>query len=301
MALLVTGAGGHLGRRVVELLLEAQVGPIVAGTREPAKLAELAGRGVTVRKLDFDDPASLAEGFQGIERALIVSTDKLDGTDARLRQHERAVAAAGRAGVQHLVYTSMPHPEADSPVPFAYQHLGTEQAIKQSGMSWSILRNNWYSDFLVLLGTLPQAVASGTLYAASGDGGAALVTREDCARAAAAALGSRETVNRTYDITGPGMVTGADLAAIASEVSGRPVRFVPLEPAAFKAALLSHGLPEGLADVLVGSDLAKKLGQFGPATGDVLTLTGKAPTSVRTLVEGYADALRHPQSATAAH
>ena len=86
MAILITGANGTLGRRVIELLLDAKAGPIVAGTREPAKLADLAERGVTVRKLDFDDDvATQAEAFRGVERALIISTDKLDGTDSRLR------------------------------------------------------------------------------------------------------------------------------------------------------------------------------------------------------------------------
>lgn len=304
MTLLVTGAGGHLGRRVIELLLEADAGHaghIIAGTRNPAGLADVAARGVTVRKIDFDDPATLADGFRGVDRVLIISTDSLDGTDRRLRQHERAVEAAARAGVRHVVYTSMPHPDADSPVPFAYQHRGTEEAIARSGMSWTILRNNWYSDFLILMGTLPRAVASGTLFAASGDGGAALVTREDCARAAAAALASTDTTNRIYNITGPGMVTGTDLAAIAAEVSGQPVTYVPLEPAAFKAGLVAHGVPDGMADVLVGSDLAKKLGQFGPATDDVLTLTGRQPTSVRALVERHKEALLQPQAAPAAH
>jgi NAD(P)H dehydrogenase (quinone) len=300
--LLVSGASGHLGRRVVELLLEANAGQVVAGTRDPAKLADLAEREVIVRKVDFDDDATaLAEAFRGVERALIISTDTLDGTDRRLRQHQRAVEAAARAGVAHVVYTSMPHPDPDSPVPFAYQHRGTEEAIAKSGMSWTILRNNWYADFLVLLGTLPNAVASGVLFAASGEGGAAYVTREDCARAAAAALGSADTTNRIYNITGPDVVTARDLAKMATEASGRPVAYVPLEAEAFRKHLLSQGVPDGLADVLVGSDLAKALGQFGPATTDVLTLTGRPPISVRGLVEIYRDALRHPKTATPAH
>jgi NAD(P)H dehydrogenase (quinone) len=301
MALLVTGAGGTLGRRVIELLLEAGAGPIVAGTRDPAKLADFAARGVTVRKLDFDeDVAALSQAFRGVDRALIISTDKLDGTEARLHQHERAVEAAARAGVTHVLYTSMPHPDPDSPVPFAYQHRGTEEAIQRSGMSWTILRNNWYTDLLVQFGTLAQAIATGTFAAASGDGGAALVTREDCARAAAAALASNDTTNRTYNITGPDVVTGRDLAAIATEISGRAVQYLALEPEAFKSALVTHGVPEGLADVLVGSDIAQKLGQFAPATTDVLTLTGRQPTSVRNFIHAHKDAILHPQPARAA-
>jgi NAD(P)H dehydrogenase (quinone) len=128
------------------------------------------------------------------------------------------------------------------------------------------------------------------------------VTREDCARAAAAALSSFDTTNRIYHITGPDVVTGRDLAAIASEVSGRPVTYIPLDPADFKQGLLKAGVPDGLADVIVGADLAKKLGQFGPATTDVLTLTGRPPTSVRALVESQREALVAPApAAPAAH
>jgi len=302
MAILITGANGTLGRRVIELLLDAKAGSIVAGTREPAKLADLAERGVTVRKLDFDDDvATQAEAFRGVERALIISTDKLDGTDSRLRQHERAVEAAARGGVTHLVYTSMPHPDPDSPVPFAYQHRGTEEAIKRSGLSYSILRNNWYTDLLVTFGRLAQAISSGTLPAAFGDGGAAMVTREDCARAAAAALASHDTTSRTYNITGPGVVTGTDLAAIATEISGRQVTYLPLEAEVYKAALVSHGVPEGFAAVLAGFDLAVKLGQMAPATTDVQTLTGRQPTSVRDFVLAHKDAVLHPQPAAAKH
>jgi hypothetical protein len=76
---------------------------------------------------------------------------------------------------------------------------------------------------------------------------------------------------------------------------------VPLDAATLKQAMLSHGVPEGMADVLVGSDLARKLGQFGPASTDVLTLTGRPPMSVRALLESQRQALLDPRSAAATH
>src|ERR1700722_8416773 len=141
--LFVTGAGGHLGRRVVEILLEKGAGKIVAGTRKPEKLADLAARGVEVRPADFDDPKGLEAALAGVDRVLIISTDAIDRPGRRLAQHRAAVAAATRAAVKHVVYTSMPNPET-SPVVFAPDHLGTEQALKASGISYTILRNCWY-------------------------------------------------------------------------------------------------------------------------------------------------------------
>src|SRR5512138_3822821 len=101
--LLVTGASGKLGRRVLELLLEADAGTIIAATRTPDKLADFAARGVTVRQADFDDPASLKAAFAGVDRLLLISTDLIDFEGRRLRQHQNAVNAADEAGVKHLV------------------------------------------------------------------------------------------------------------------------------------------------------------------------------------------------------
>src|SRR5215471_19170757 len=104
--LLVTGASGHMGRRVLELLLESHTGPIVAATRTPDKLAEFSQRGVIVRHADFENAASLATAFAGVDRLLLISTDALDQSGRRLNQHRAAVKAAEEAGVQHIIYTS---------------------------------------------------------------------------------------------------------------------------------------------------------------------------------------------------
>jgi len=277
--LLVAGAGGHLGRRVVELLLDGGATNVVAATRSPEKLADLAARGVTVRHADFEAPASLPDAFAGADRMLLVSTDALGTPGRRLAQHRAAIDAAVQAGVQHIVYTSMPNPGSDSPISFAPDHRGTEEALKASGLGYTILRNNWYTD--LLLAGVSAALASGQLVGAAGDGGAAYITRDDCARAAAAALRSTETASRTLNITGPAVVGYAEIAAILSEIGGKPVTYVPVEPAALEAGLIAHGVPAIYAQIAAESDVAKARGLMGPATADFQTLTGTAPTSVR--------------------
>jgi NAD(P)H dehydrogenase (quinone) len=293
--LFVTGASGHLGRRVVELLLEKEAGKIVAGTRKPEKLADLAARGATVVHADFDDPKGLETALAGVDRVLIISTDAIDRPGRRLTQHKSAVSAAAAAGVKHAVYTSMPNPET-SPVVFAPDHLGTEQALKASGMSWTILRDCWYTDYLIP--TLAPAVASGQLIAATGQGGAPYVTREDCAQDAAAALASADTANRTFNITGPDLVTYAELAKIASELTGRPVAFVPVEPAERVAQLIAAGTPEPIAKLLVSSQTAISQGKMGTPTNAVKELTGREPMSVREFLSTHREALQ-PATQTA--
>ena len=294
--LFVTGASGHLGRRVVELLLEKSPGKIGAGTRKTEKLADLAARGVEVRHADFEDPKGLEAALAGVDRVLIISTDAIDRPGRRLAQHKAAVAAAASAGVKHAVYTSMPNPET-SPVVFAPDHLGTEQALKASGMSWTILRNCWYTDFLIP--TLAPAVASGKLIAATGQGGAPFVTREDCAQAAAAALASSETGNKTWNITGPDLVTYTELAKLTSELTGRSVEFVAVTADERTAQLIAAGTPEPIAKLLVSSQVAMSQGKMGTPATAVKELTGRAPMRVREFLSAHRAALM-PARQTAA-
>jgi NAD(P)H dehydrogenase (quinone) len=286
--LFVTGASGHLGRRVVELLLEKKAGKIVAGTRKPEKLADLAARGVVVRPTDFEDPQGLEAAFAGADRALIISTDAIDRPGRRLAQHQAAVAAAVSAGVKHVLYTSMPNPES-SPVVFAADHLGTEQALKANGIGYTILRNCWYMDFLIP--GLAFAVASGKLTTATGAGAAPYVTREDCAQAAAAALASNDMSNRTWNITGPDLVTYAGLAKLATELTGLPVTLDLVTPEERSAQLIAAGTPEPIAKILISSQRAIAQGKMGTPTTAVQELTGRGPMSLREFLSMHKTAL----------
>lgn len=287
--LLVTGASGHLGRRVVELLLEAGAGHVIAATRTPKKLADLAARGVEVRQADFDQADSLAAAFAGVDRLLLISTDAVMEPGHRLAQHRAAITAAVKAGVKHVVYTSLIRPEPGTPITIAGDHSGTEQALAESPLDWTVLRNNVYTDTLLM--SLPQAVAMGQLVAAAGEGGVGYVTREDCARAAAAALASSAGGRVTLDITGPEVVTHADLARIISEISGRPVSYVNVAPEAMQNILVGVGLPPFYAEALVSFQTATAQGFLGITTNAVAELTGTAPQSVRDYLLAHQEAL----------
>lgn len=285
-----------MGRRVVELLLESGAGKIVAGTRKPEKLADLAARGVVVRHADFEDQNGLEAALAGTDRVLIISTDAIDRPGRRIAQHKAAVTAAVSAGVKHAIYTSMPNPET-SPVIFAPDHLGTEQALKSSGIGYTILRNCWYMDFLVP--GLAFAVSTGKLTTATGDGAAPYVTREDCARAAAAALASTDTTNQTWNITGPDSVTYADLAKLASELTGVSVAFDPVTPEERTAQLIAAGTPEAIVKILISSQLAIAQGKMGTPTTAVKELTGRDPMGIREFLAANKAALM-PASQSAA-
>lgn len=290
--LAVTGASGRLGRRVVELLLERNAGPVVATTRDPAKLADLAKRGVIVRRADFDDPASLVEAFAGVDRLLLVSTDALDKPGRRIAQHRNAVAAAAKAGVRHVVYTSAPapHPTADDSL--ISDHYWTEQALAASKLDWTILRDNIYSEIAIM--ALSHAVSGGKLFTATAGGGRSYVTREDCARVAAAALASEWSGRRILDVTGPAPITQDELAKLASELTGKPVAHISVPPAGLREGLLGAGLPAMLANGLVAFDVAAAQGHHAIVTSTVKDLTGRTPTSLREFLTTNRAALTAP-------
>ncbi|WP_048646454.1 SDR family oxidoreductase [Nitratireductor soli] len=290
--ILVTGASGHLGRAVIDHLLETERLPatrIVAGTRDPAALADLAARGTAVRQVDFDDAASLPAAFAGIGTLLIISTDALGEPGKRLRQHQAAVAAAVEAGVARIAYTSMPNPEPGNPVLFAGDHFGTEQAIKASGVPYTIFRNSWYQENLLM--SLPQAIAGGKWYTASGDGRLAHVGRDDVARAIAASLATDAAASRTYTLTGAQALDTEETAALAGQVLGKPIEVVHLSDDALLAGLTSAGVPAGFAQLLVSFDANTRAGSISDRTDDVETLSGQAPRTLKSFLEANRTAL----------
>jgi NAD(P)H dehydrogenase (quinone) len=277
---LVTGASGHLAQLVIDQLINGHKIPavkIIATTRKPDALAALAKTGVQVRAADFDSVEGLAAAFSGAERLLLISTDAMDKPGRRLAQHRNAVAAAEKAGVKHLLYTSMPGPET-SAVLFAPDHLGTEQAIAVSALpGWTILRNNWYFENLAY--NVPQALASGTWYTAAGDGKVAHLARADLAKAAAAALAGTSSGKVTYTLTGTRGYTTAEIAKLVSAAVAKPLAVVQVPEDALVQGMVGAGLPEPVAKMFASFDTNTRQGGLAIVTGDVKTLTGSDPQS----------------------
>jgi len=287
--LIVTGASGKLGRRIVQLLLDRGGDRIIAATRTPAVLADFAARGVEVRRADFDDPASLPAAFAGGDVGMLISTDSVGHPGLRIAQHRTAIRAFEAAGVRHVVYTSMVNP-VGSPIAIAIDHALTEAALAESTLDFTVLRNNIYTDMLGVY--LPPAIASGSLVDACGTGATAFVTREDCARVAAA-VAARPTAGRqTLDVTGPAGVTRDEVAALASEILGRPIRHVSVAVPALVAGMVEHaGMPKPIAELYATFDVGAAQGYLATPSDTVQRLTGRAPQSVRDFLVAHKQAL----------
>ncbi len=275
--ILVTGASGNLGQAIIRHLLETYHAPasdIVAASRDASKLSALGAKGVELRNADFDDAASLDAVFAGIDTALIISTDALAVPGQRLTQHKSAVAAAAKAGVKHLAYTSMPNPDK-SLVTFAPDHLGTEQAIKASGLPYTIIRNAWYNENY--LHGMSHNLKAGQWFTAMADGKVSNISRDDCARAAAAVLAKGKAENKTYTLTGPQSLNADEIAALVSAVAGKPLRVVKVSPADLQKGIEGAGLPGFVAEMLASADANIAAGNFDIVTSDYETLTGEKP------------------------
>ncbi|MEU1547127.1 SDR family oxidoreductase [Nocardia sp. NPDC005745] len=271
MTIAVTGASGQLGRLVVEELSRAGSTP-VAIVRDPGKVADLAERGVDVRGAAYDDPAALVRALDGVDRVLLISGNEFG---ARVAQHTNVIRAAERAGVELLAYTSIPG-ATDNPLILAQEHKGTEAVLAESAVPHVLLRNGWYWENYV--GGLAQAVESGVLYGAAGEGRVAGAARADYAEAAARVLTTDGHAGGVYELGGGESLTYAELAQAISEAAGKPVRYENLSEADYAAALIQAGLPAAYAETLADADAGIARGILDVRSGDLEKLLGRPAT-----------------------
>ena len=273
--IVVTGAGGHFGRLVTEGLLDVvPAGEIVAATRRPKALDDLAERGVQVRHADFDAPETLPAAFAGADRLLLISSDAVG---SRVGQHKAAIEAATAAGTGFIAYTSVLHANV-SPLIVAPEHKATEDLVLASGLPYALLRNGWYTENYEL--TARGAAESGVIIGSAGDGRVASATRADYAAAAVAVLTTGGHEGRVYELSGDTAWSYPELAAEVARIAGREVVYRNLTGADHRAALIEAGLPEAAADVYVSFDRDIERGALADTPGDLRRLIGRPSTTL---------------------
>ncbi len=272
MSLVVTGATGHLGRLIVESLLDRGVpaADITATGRSTEPLAELAARGVHVAVADFHDPATLDAAFAGADTVVLVSSGSFDD---RAGQHRNAIDAAVRAGVTHLLYTSGPHARTSRLLLMA-DHAATEEAIEAAGIPATILRNGWYVENYT--GQLPTYLEHGAVGAA-GDGQVSVALRREYAEAAAVAATTEGHVGKVYELGGEA-VTVPQLVALIGDAAGQEIAYTDVPVAALTGILVGAGFPEPVAQIFADVDRGISEGELFVDTSDLETLLGRPAT-----------------------
>ena len=270
MTTAIAGASGQLGRLVVQRL-KAKISPtdIVALVRTPSKAAEL---GVAVRKADYTRPETLAHALRGIDTLLLISSSELG---PRAAQHRNVIAAAKAAGVKRLVYTSLLHADR-SPLGLAPEHRETEQALKASGLTWTILRNDWYTENYA--GSIPGAKVGGAFIGSAGDGRIYSAARLDFADAAVAVLTSADHDGMIYELAGDTAYTLSALAAEISRQAGRTIPYRNLPESEYAGALQGFGLPVALAHAIASWDVCASDGALFDDGRQLTRLIGRPTT-----------------------
>ena len=277
----VTGATGQLGRLVVEKLKQkVAADSVVALVRNPEKAADLC---VEARAFDYTKPESLVASLKGIDKLLLISGNEIG---QRLPQHKAVIEAAKQAGVKQITYTSILHADS-SPLGLAGEHLGTEVAIKESGLTYTILRNGWYTENYT--GSAKGAVGAGAFIGNAGDGKIASAARVDYAEAAAVVLAGEGHENKTYELAGDEAYTLTELAAEISRQTGKTVPYNNLTETQYADILKSFGLPVGLAEMLADSDTGASKGGLFDDSRALSKLIGRPTTPLaKVLAEALA-------------
>ncbi|MDH6493891.1 SDR family oxidoreductase [Streptomyces sp. SAI-149] len=280
--IIVTGATGKLGRRTVKYLLErVPADRVGVSVRDPRKAQDLADRGVRVRHGSFDDPASLVHAFEGAEQLLLVSLDRTG--EECVTGHRTAIEAAVKAGVGRILYTSQMGAAHDSHFQACRDHAQTEDLMRATGLPWTALRNGFYASSALQF--LESARHTGDI-ALPADGPVAWTGHDDLAEATAAILTEEGRFEGpTPPLTASATLDFADVAEIATQVTGRPFIRTVVPDDAFREQVLAHGAPAPVVDLLLSIFAAARNGEFAAVTSTLAELIGRKPATFRTQLE----------------
>ncbi|MGZ3872910.1 MAG: SDR family oxidoreductase [Mucilaginibacter sp.] len=280
--ILVTGATGHLGKAVAESLLKKTIpNRISVLARDADKAAEFKANGVDVRVGDYNDYASLLNAFKGIDKLYMVSGNDIAN---RVKQQDNVVNAAVEAGVKHIVYTSYQRRnETDSsPIVFiAKGHLNTEEKLKKSGLTYTILAHGIYADMIpIFVGE--QLLQTKTIYLPAGDGKTAFALRTDQAEAGANILldETGKYDNQTIEFGGSEALSWGQIAAMLTDLTGEQISYVAPSVEEFTQTLTKAGVPQEYIGLFAGFSQAAKEGEFDNVTTNLETLLGRKPVTV---------------------
>lgn len=275
MKILVTGATGKLGSKIVESLLKlVPASDLVVSVRNPEKAEALHNRGVEVRQGDFDYPETLDKAFKGIDRLLIISAD--GDNEKRIQQHTNAVQAAERAGVKFIAYTSLAN-ATESKNLMAPPHVATEAAIIKTGIPYSFLRNNWYLENEI--GSIQGAIAGAPWITSAGESKVGWALQQDYADAAAAVLAGNGHENTVYELSGP-LLTQKELVSTLGKVLGKEISVQQVSDQEYAEIMKELGLPDFVLPILVGIQESIRNGSLEVESNDFEKILGRPATPI---------------------
>ena len=278
--ILITGATGNLGVKVIEVLLKkVPASRIAALVRDENKAQDLKEKGISIRIGDYDSKDALKEAMKGVEKVLRVSGGRAKNG---LEQHQNVVNAAKAAGVGTIAYTSRCLQNRDSLVnELMERHFLTEDYILSTGMNYIFFRNILYMDAMVTF--LGKNVLETGIFLPAGEGRASYALRSDQAEAIGNVLAMQGHGRRVYDFTNTETYSFYDVANALSELSGRKVSYMPVDTATFQHKATELGIPAFAIDIVNAFITDIKNGQESKVSTDMEIALGRKPAG---LIEG---------------
>jgi uncharacterized protein YbjT (DUF2867 family) len=281
--IVVTGASGKVGRMIATQLARDGVAQTLL-VRDAARAPELPGARVVVA--DFRDPVSVRAALREGDRVFMVSVH--EDVERRIAAHQSFVDAAAGVGLGLLAYLSIVNPSPTSAFHHGHSHAATERMILASGVPYGFLRMNLFLDDLPL-----WFDADGVCRGPGGDGRVALISREDTAAVSAGVLAGPGYENEALDLTGEESLSLSELAALCSELTGRPLRYEPGTREAWIESRLAAGIAPWDANIGVGSYEALRRGEFDISSDVVRRVTGRSAQSARIWIESNRASFAH--------
>jgi NAD(P)H dehydrogenase (quinone) len=268
----VTGATGAVGGRVARALAEDLRTDLRLVVRDAARAPDYD---TDVRECTYADESASIAALRGVDVLLMVSA--AEAVDRR-EQHRTFIRAAASAGVPQIVYTSFAGAAPDATFTLGRDHWDAENTIRETGMAFTLLRDNFYSDLLPYF-----ADASGVIRGPAGTGRVAAVARADVADVAVAVLRTpAEHAGATYTLTGPEALTLAEVAAR----TGRTFQDETVEEAYASRRAAYPEAEDWQLDAWVSTYTAIKDGSCADVTDDVERVSGHP---ARTLEQALSD------------
>lgn len=280
MKIAITGATGQLGNLVIEQLLQLTAAQnIVALVRKIDKAEHFKVQGIEPREFDYDRPETLVPALLGIDKLLLISANEIG---RRTHQHQAVIDAAKVAGVPYLAYTSLLRADTSS-LGLAQEHRETEKLIQDSGLRYTFLRNNWYSENY--LAGVAHTIEIGTLFGAAQDGRISSASRIDYAEAAARVLTSTVHDNQTYELAGSQSFSLSELATLIGQAASKTINYQNLSAEEYTQGLIQASLPAGLVEVIVDADIQTIQGAMYSDSQDLEQLIGRKTTNIQDAIK----------------
>ena len=278
MKINILGGTGRLGSKIIDSLLQAGTSPeqLVVSCRNSSKAQRFADLGIEVRFADYGVTESLMPALAGTDVLMLIPS--MAPVEDRVIEHDRILASAISASVGRIVFSSFSAARTDSEFLVTPYLVYAESKVRLSGIDWTILRNGMYLDpladwapDLVDLGRLPYPVRKGRV---------AYISRDDLARASAAALMQGGHSGQVYELTGSEAVSMPQLASALTAATGAPIEFDSVTEAEFAAICRDDGIPDGITAILASMYRAVDRGEFDQVTDHVALLSGAPAESV---------------------